>query len=318
MKSFKLNQVFSMPEISDDFEIEGRREPCQFTPEVDRDYVHRLDLIRDMFGFWVSGELAMLVIGHSGCGKTSFIEQWHACLNLPLLTVVAHPRTEIADLVGHYIPTESGGMAFHYGPIVRAAKEGWSVLIDEYFVLDPGVATGLNSFLQGGSLYIPETGEVIRPREGFRVFAATNPADIGAGYMARNTQDAANQDRFYTIKVGYPAPKEEIPLVSKVLLDMQIGDQGIADMYAEKMVDVANRVRKLYCGESDGANAIDATLSTRSLKRWAALFMLFAGNDQATGMDRPQHYALQRAVTNRTSPETARAIHDIVDIVFGT
>lgn len=310
-KEFDLAQVFSVAGLPAGISVEGMDVPGEFTPAVDPDYVFRLDLMRDMVGFWFSGEVAMLVIGHSGCGKTSFIEQFHAKLNLPLMTTVAHPRMEIADLIGHYVPTADGGMAFHYGPVARAAKEGLSVLIDEYFVLDPGVATGLNALLQGGMLYIPETGEVIRPKAGFRVFAATNPADIGAGYFGRNTQDAANQDRFWTVKMAYPKPEEEIPLVKKVL-ENGVDDGDVAQMFAERMVDVANRVRKQYCGESDASNAIDVTLSTRSLKRWAALFCMFPK------MERPEHYSLDRAVTNRSSPETAKAIHDIVDLVFGT
>ncbi len=312
MCNFDLKATFSLPnEIPDGITVVGNDRPTEFTPEVDTDYKFRVDLIRDMMGFWVSGERAMLIIGHSGSGKTSMIEQWHARLNLSLLTVVAHPRMEIADLVGHFVPTATGGMEFHYGPVARAAKEGLSVLIDEYFVLDPGVATGLNALLQGGMLYIPETGEAIRPKEGFRVFAATNPADIGAGYFGRNTQDAANQDRFYTIRVGYPKAEEETPLVQKVLMQQGIEDEAVALMFAERMVDVANRVRNLYCGESDDAGAIDITLSTRSLKRWAALFMMFSQ------VEKPEHYALQRAVTNRASRETAKAIHDVVDLVFG-
>lgn len=312
MCNFDLKATFSLPnEIPDGITVVGNDRPTEFTPEVDPDYKFRVDLIRDMMGFWVSGERAMLIIGHSGSGKTSMIEQWHARLNLSLLTVVAHPRMEIADLVGHFVPTASGGMEFHYGPVARAAKEGLSVLIDEYFVLDPGVATGLNALLQGGMLYIPETGEAIRPKEGFRVFAATNPADIGAGYFGRNTQDAANQDRFYTIRVGYPKAEEETPLVQKVLMQQGIEDEAVALMFAERMVDVANRVRNLYCGESDDAGAIDITLSTRSLKRWAVLFMMFSQ------VEKPEHYALQRAVTNRASRETAKAIHDVVDLVFG-
>lgn len=311
-KAFDLKQIFSLPDtIPQGIVLEGNEQPTEFTPTVDPDYVFRVDTIRDMMGFWHGGERAMLIVGHSGCGKTSVIEQWHARLNLALLTVVAHPRMEIADLIGHFVPTDTGGMDFHYGPVARAAKEGLSVLIDEYFVLDPGVATGLNALLQGGALYIPETGEAIRPAEGFRVFAATNPADAGAGYFGRNTQDAANQDRFYTVRMDYPKPEEETPLVEKVFVQLGIEDEAVAQMFAERMVDVANRVRKLYCGESDAAGAIDITLSTRSLKRWASLFMMFSE------VDRPEHYALQRAVTNRAKPETAKAIHDVVDLVFG-
>ena len=259
-KQFNLKTSLNILSDFPDVEVEGNSEPCAFTPSIDPDYIFGVDMVRDLFGFWISGEQAMLLVGFSGCGKTSSVEQWHARLNLPLLIYVAHPRTEISDLIGHYIPTENGGMVFHYGPVARAAKEGMSVLIDEYYVLDPGVATGLNALLQGGGLYIPETGEVIRPKEGFRVFAATNPADIGAGFFGRNTQDAANQDRFWTVKVDYPKSEDEIPLVKKVLCNQGL-DEAVSALYAEKMVDVAGRVRKMYCGESDEASAIDVTLS---------------------------------------------------------
>jgi cobaltochelatase CobS len=312
MQAFDLAATFGLADMPPGNEIEGGDAPTIFTPQVDPDYKFRLELIRDMYGFWFSGEIAMRLIGHPGCGKTSIVEQWHARLNLPLLTVVAHPRMEIADLLGHYVPTSTGGLAFHYGPVARAAKEGCSVLIDEYYVLDPGVATGLNGILQGGMVVIPETGEAIRPKEGFRVFAATNPADVGSGYFGRNSQDAANNDRFITLKVDYPTPEEEIPVVKQVFLNSG-EDESLAQMFAERMVDVAGRVRKQFVGESDEAGAIDVTLSTRALKRWANLMTIFS---KVKSKD-PVLYALERAVTNGTSKETAKAMHDIVEVVFG-
>ena len=312
MKQYDLAATFGLTNLSSAMEIEGGDAPTPFTPTPDPDYKFRLELIRDMYGFWYSGEIAMRLIGHPGCGKTSIVEQWHAQLNLPLLTVVAHPRMEIADLLGHYVPTANGGLAFHYGPVARAAKEGWSVLIDEYYVLDPGVATGLNGILQGGMVLIPETGEVIRPKEGFRVFAATNPADVGSGYFGRNSQDAANNDRFITLNVDYPTPEEEIPIIKKVFVNGG-EDESVAQMFAERMVDVAGRVRKQFVGESDDAGAIDVTLSTRALKRWANLMTIFSSVKEKD----PVVYALERAVTNGTSKETAKAMHDIVEVVFG-
>ncbi len=65
---------------------------------------------------------------------------------------------EIADLVGHFVPTASGGMEFHYGPVARAAKEGLSVLIDEYFVLYQVSATGLNALAAGRHALHPGNG----------------------------------------------------------------------------------------------------------------------------------------------------------------
>lgn len=308
--TFDMGDLYPQHAALKGVSIEGLAQPGIYTPDIDPDYVHRLELLRDMYGFWVSEEVAMLIIGHSGCGKTSFVEQWHAKLNLPLMVVCAHPRMDISDLIGHYVPTENGGMKFHYGPVALAAIHGYSVLVDEYFVLDPGVATGLNTLLQGGMLIIPETGEVIRPKRGFRMFMATNPADVGAGYTGRNTQDAANLDRCYTIQVPYPTPQEEEPLVAKTLLAGGL-EESNAKVYAERMVAVANSVRKLYCGTSNAKNALEITLSTRSLKRWASLFLLFSNKEDGL------LYALDRAVTNRASPTTAKAIQDFVKTEFG-
>ena len=67
MSNFDLKATFSLPnEIPDGITVVGNAQPTEFTPAVDQDYKFRVDLIRDMMGFWVSGERAMLIIGHSG------------------------------------------------------------------------------------------------------------------------------------------------------------------------------------------------------------------------------------------------------------
>lgn len=295
-----------------DLTIPGYSKPTPFTPKPDADYVFREEYIRIMLAFWFSGDIALKLVGFAGCGKTSIVQQWHSRLNLPLLVVVAHPRMEIADLIGHYVPTEGGGMRFHHGPVALAAMKGYSVLIDEYAALDPGVAVGLNNIIEGGMMVIPETGEVIHPASGFRFFASTNPNDVACGFMGRNTQDASNDDRFWTMNVSYPTAQEEVPIIQRVLMDgMEEGSEDIAKMYAERMVDVANDVRKMYIGESDANNAIDITISTRSLRRWAALFTMFDVPDA-------ELYSLKLAITNRASKETALAIENVVTTKFGT
>lgn len=309
VKQFPIGATFGAKEIPPGAVIEGLDQPTEFTPEKNPSYSFRMEFLRDMVGFFFSGDTAMFLKGHKGCGKTTFVEQFHASLNLPLLTVTAHQRMEIADLIGHFIPNANGGLEFHYGPVARAAKEGWSVLIDEYNFLDPGVSGGLNGLLQGGSVYIPETKEMLKPKQGFRVFAAGNPADVTLGYSGRNTQDAANEDRYWFIEMGYPTSEEETPLVERIL---SAGlDPATAKSFADKMVDVANRIRKQFMANSDAADAMEITMSTRSLLRWAKMMLLFAK------VEHPVHYALERALTNRATKETKVAIHEVVHQVFG-
>lgn len=133
--------------------------------------------------------------------------------------------------------------------------------------------------------------------------------------MGRNTQDASNDDRFIELRVDYLTAKEEVPLVAgEFFANMGDPDQGIAMTYAENIVDVGNRVRNLYCGVNDSADAIDITFSTRALRRWAKYIALYS----ALGVDKPVKVALERVITNRAKPETANAILNTVETVFGT
>jgi len=314
VKMFDLGQTFGIATPAP-IQIPGNDQPGPFTPPVNPEYFFRRDLVFDMVNFFVCGDVAMYLTGHKGSGKSTLVEQYHARLNLPLYSVNVNPRTEIADLIGHWVLKGQEGMQFHYGPVARAAKEGASVLLDEYNLLDPGIASGLNGALEGKEFYIPETEEVIRPREGFRIFATGNHDDGAGVYRGRQQGDAANEDRFWFLNVGYPTRDEEIPLVKRIWLEAGL-DDSMSSQFATGMVEIANKLRALFIGSSDAADAIEVTMSTRSLLRWARLSVLFRGVERRGSQ--PIHYALERALTNRPiSPETKVAIHEIVKDVMG-
>ena len=285
-------------------------EPGTFTPAANPKYNFRKEMFIEMVGFFLMGKTAMKLMGFKGCGKTSVVEEFHAALNYPLLTVSCTPRTEAQDLIGKMIPTPEG-LKFAYGPLVIAAQAGCSVLLDEYNVIDPGEAVGVNQLLQSGSLYIPETGEVIRPNPGFRVFATCNPADQSAGLFGRNEQDDANNDRFWTVWVDYPSPEEETPIIQSVLATRF--DDDTSKLYAGKMVEVANRIRKAFMGESNDGNALETTLSTRGLLAWAQGMTVFYQHPT------PIYFTLDRSVLNALPRQsTSRvAIHEFVKDAFG-
>ncbi len=189
-------------------------EPTPFTPAIDPRYEFRKELLVEMVAFWLTGKTSMKLMGYKGCGKTTLPEQFHAALNYPLLSISCTPRTEASDLIGKTIATPEG-LKYSDGPLVMGAKFGCSVMLDEYNVMDPGEATGANKLLEGGAIYIPETGEVVRKAPGFRIFASCNPADKSLGFFGRNEQDQANDDRFWTIWVDYPKPEDEAPIVQR-------------------------------------------------------------------------------------------------------
>lgn len=285
--------------------------PTRFTPKIKDDFVFRKEHVIELLGFWVMGETAMMLRGPSGCGKTALIEQFHAALNFPLLQPMTHARTEAPDLNGQILPTE-GGFKYTYGLLVEAARHGCSVFLDEYNVMDSSVTTSLNPILEGGKIDIPETGETIFPKEGFRVFAACNPNDKSLGFFGRNEEDASNKERFWVVEFGYPEPEQEEPIVQRILEEAL--DAGTAKVFAQKMVELANKVRAQYMGENTAADALEVTMSTRTLRRWAKGLTVFGGPG---GAPNPVNFTLARALTNNAPVETRNAIHEYVRDIFG-
>lgn len=286
-------------------------EPSTYTPLINPEYVFRTDLVIEMIGFFkMSRAKAMWLTGMHGSGKTTLVEQFHAALGWPLITYAANAQTTAKDLLGGFRPA-AGEWQYRDGPVTVAARAGCSILIDEYNLIEPEETSGINKFLDGQHMDIEETGERIIPEAGFKLFAACNPADTSRGFFGRKEQDAANISRFWFVEVPYAEPAVEIALVGNILA-MAL-DAGEAKQYAEKMVDVANRVRaQSMCG-SNAEGALEITFPTRSLLLWAEGLCVFGEAPN------PLHFALERALTRQARPDTGTkvAIHEIVADVFG-
>lgn len=293
-------------------EVMGYAEAGPFTPEVDMDYFFHSQS-RDMVVWFINPFDPLYVFGPSGCGKTSCLKQLAARLNYPVFEVTGHSRLEFPDMVGH-LTVQQGSMEFEYGPLAMAMKYGGLFLLNEIDLLDPSTAAGLNGILDGQPLCIPENGgELIVPHEMFR-FAATANTNGGSDetglYQGTLRQNLAFMDRFTLCQVNYPEPASEEQLLASAV-------PQLPKLLREKMVELANEIRRLFMGEGDNAydgNSIEITLSTRTLLRWAELTVRY----QPLAMQgvQPVSYALDRAIGFRASRETRALLHEIAQRIF--
>jgi hypothetical protein len=119
-----------------------------------------------------------LLYGAPGCGKTALVEAAYCDEPGGLFTVLGSGDTEVADLVGGYVQTPSGGFLWEDGPLLKAAESGGVLLIDEVGLIDPKVLSIVYGLMDGRREYTvtanPERGTV-KAADGFYVVAATNP-----------------------------------------------------------------------------------------------------------------------------------------------
>lgn len=291
--------------------------PIFFTPEVDPTHVWDLDVLRKMIYFWRSGNRALKLNGYHGAGKSSSIEQFLACLNWPMMRITATPRTEAQQLKTQVVFSANGPQVL-LAPAYLCAKLGAALIIEEYNVLDPGEATGLNALLDGYRETVIETGEAITPHPLFRVFGTQNPKY--ASYQARNAQDPANEDRWDNVTVKYLDEAVEVEVITAEMLRVSAGASTVLDpvdarRLAEPLVKFANMVREQYM--SLKADALEVTISTRLLKRMVGY--IHEGRGLASRGISPQLHALELVLTGRSDiePSTKIAIEKIANTVFG-
>jgi cobaltochelatase CobS len=308
MKEFGVNTNVQAPAFPADHEFIGR------VPPRNNAYNFRDDLLRKGMNWLFNprGD-SLLLIGPTGSGKSSLIEQIAARLNWPCVTVSAHSRMEMPELTGFNLPVTdpvSGDLntKFVDGPLTMAMRNGFLFVLDEYDTLDPSVAVGLHAVLEGRPLVIAENGgELVKPHENFRFIACGNTAGQGDDnglYAATMQQNLASLDRFRVFEIGYLPIKEEV----KTLLEVV---PGLPEELANKMVKVANSVRQQHQGH--GGAYLSVTLSTRTIIRWANIAVDYVN----VGAPFALQSALEESLLNRCDKTQRIAITKIAESVFG-
>jgi len=196
----------------------------------------------------------ILITGQTGCGKTQLILQMHAKLGRPIARVNANGDMSVASFIGSWVSVDE----FRLGILPLAMKGGYPILIDEADYIPPHIAAVLNPAAEkGGSLFIPETGERIKARNGFFIAATANTGGRGDGtgrYTGTEVLNLAFLDRFgITVKMDYMLQGSEIDLLQKYC-----PSAGLS--LCTGLVSLATQVRRAFA-----ARELGGTLSTRKL-----------------------------------------------------
>lgn len=238
----------------------------------------------------------VMLIGHTGAGKTSLIEQVAARSHHGMLRSNMNGQTTVGDFVGFW--TVKGGETIWVdGVLPTAMREGLWLIVDEIDFAEPSILAALTAVLEPhGRLVLKEKGnEIVAPHPAFRLFATANA--IGAMsqfrhlYQGANLMNEAFLDRWRVYLLDYLTPAEEADVLMRTLAP------HMTRALATTLAAIAADCRAAFARED-----LSSAFSTRRLLDWAELMLRTGDPERAAG---PAIYA-------KVSPEDAALIRGIV------
>jgi cobaltochelatase CobS len=238
----------------------------------------------------------VMLIGHTGAGKTSLIEQVAARSRHGVLRSNMNGQTTVGDFVGFW--TVKGGETLWVdGVLPTAMREGLWLIVDEIDFAEPSILAALTAVLEPhGRLTLKEKGkEVVAPHPAFRLFATANA--VGAMsqfrhlYQGANLMNEAFLDRWRVYLLDYLSPAEEADVLVRTLAP------HMTPTLAATLAAIAADCRAAFARED-----LSSAFSTRRLLDWAELMLRTGDPERAAG---PAIYA-------KVSPEDATLIRGII------
>jgi MoxR-like ATPase/HEAT repeat protein/uncharacterized protein YegL len=203
--------------------------------------------ILETLGFGYLLKHSVLLLGPTSTGKSFLIKWLSQVLGFRHLAYAINPFTSKFEIIGGIKPDSRGRFLWQEGILLKAAREGLWLVLEEINLASSEVVEILNDFLITGKMSYSENGEQreLYPHPDFRLFATGNPES----YSQRQKLSEIFLSRF---KIFYQKELSEEEL-SQVLSSLFRMSASLALLIARFHITLQNQAdsRIIGMGEKD-------------------------------------------------------------------
>jgi cobaltochelatase CobS len=234
-------------------ELESGDGTNAYVPANGGNFVDHGDIMKTL-AIGIRDNLAVLLMGESGTGKTSAIRYLANLTQHGLRRVNLNGGTTADELVGRLLINEKGTYWVD-GVLTEAMRNGEWIVLDEINAALPEVLFVLQSVMDDdGYLVLQEKDdkEVVHKHKDFRLFATCNPPE----YAGTKEMNKALLSRFaICINAEFPPAAKELEIIEN-----HLGKAVASTDMAAKLVEMAGKTR-----EAKALGNADYAINTRDI-----------------------------------------------------
>lgn len=206
--------------------------------------------------FAAENNLPVLLVGDTGTGKTSSVEELARASDKPLYRINLNGQTGTDEIIGKYL-LKDRETQWTDGALTMAMKSGSWILLDEINAASPEVLFTLHSLLDHDRMIalVEKNNEVVKPHPNFRIFASMNAPS--AEYSGVKDMNAAFVSRFpIVLTFNYPNQETEARILQERENKLTTSDAIVLTELASRLRTLRGEGKVMYvCSTRDLLNA---------------------------------------------------------------
>ena len=253
----------------------------------------------------------ILMMGPSGTGKTTYLENRFAQRGIPLYSETGSPDAVLAD----WIMTKeviNGTTYWEPGALLKAMEEGVPFVIQEIDLLAPAQLTSINEIIDKGICLRPDDKTVVRAKRGFMVFGTCNSSfteDRTGAFSGTRRQNQSVLNRFYKYTCQFATAEKEASCIVRVHPEIPLE-------LANRMAQFADYTRSAANDEGFDGRRLSQGLSRRHLLDWADMLKGMAYLRNSPEKIDLAAYTLNFVYTANLDPEEIATVQHFLNLSF--